>query len=77
MAAEEKKKEVPAAQPVKVEVAAQVPAPASAKAAKYIVVQQFHDIKDFNKIHKVGDNVSSMDEQRLKELVEGGLVDKQ
>lgn len=40
------------------------------------VLQEFRDITNFNKIHKVGDDVSGMDKNRLKELQGAGLVSK-
>lgn len=43
----------------------------------YKVAQEFRDIADFSKVHAVGDDVSDMEESRLKELVEGGLVTKE
>ena len=38
------------------------------------VIKEFRDVKDFNKIYKVGDNVE-FDESRLKKLIELGLVE--
>lgn len=47
------------------------------KTGKYTVASEFRDISDFNKVHKVGSDVSHFDEARLKSLVESGLVNKE
>lgn len=41
-----------------------------------VVLQEFRDITNFNKIHKVGDDVSDMAPKRLAELQGAGLVSK-
>jgi hypothetical protein len=46
------------------------------KAAKYVVVSEFRDISDFSQIHNTGTDVSYFDRERLKKLVEIGLVKK-
>ncbi len=42
----------------------------------YEVVQEFRDIVDFSKVHKVGDDASGFEPGRLAELVKSGLVTK-
>ncbi len=69
MAAENKNKAAEAEAPVNSGVE-------PAKKGKYVVAQEFRDIVDFSQVHKVGDDVSSMDASRLAKLVQGGLVEK-
>ena len=40
----------------------------------YVVLQEFHDIVDFSKVHKVGDSANKFDPERLDELIEMNLV---
>lgn len=40
----------------------------------YIVTKEFRDKDDFDKIHKVGADVSDLDEDRLAHLVSIGFV---
>lgn len=44
------------------------------KKAKYIVVSPFRSVLNFNVEHKEGEDVSGFDEQRLKDLINLGLV---
>lgn len=46
------------------------------KAKKFIVASEFRDVSNFDKVHKVGDDVSSFDKARLDSLVNRGLVKK-
>ncbi len=41
---------------------------------KKVVLQEFRDVVDFSKVHKVGDDASGFTKERLAELVEAGLV---
>lgn len=41
----------------------------------FIVVSPFRDRDDFNKEHKVGDDVSDLDQDRLEDLISKGLVE--
>ncbi|MCZ4244974.1 hypothetical protein [Pedobacter punctiformis] len=43
---------------------------------KYLVVQEFRDKDNFNLHYNEGENVSHFPDDRLKELVEKGLVEK-
>jgi hypothetical protein len=47
----------------------------STKGKSHIVKQPFRDIKNFDKIHSVGSNVSHFDAKRLEGLVKNGLVE--
>jgi hypothetical protein len=40
----------------------------------YIVVAEFRDLYNFNLIHKVGEDVSYFNQERLNGLVETGVV---
>lgn len=42
----------------------------------HTVKVEFRDIKDFNKVYSVGDDVSHLEEGRLKTLTELGYVTK-
>jgi hypothetical protein len=46
------------------------------KAAKYEVISDFRDINDFSVTHYPGSDVSHFDKERLKNLVDLGLVKK-
>lgn len=46
------------------------------KAKKFIVASEFRDVSNFDKVHKVGDDVSLFDKARLDSLVNRGLVKK-
>lgn len=47
-----------------------------AKASKYEVVSDFRDINDFSTTHYTGSDVSHFDKDRLKKLIDLGLVKK-
>jgi hypothetical protein len=67
----------PAKPAVTAPVQPKTPAAAS-KATKttYVVKSQFRDIGDFSLVHNEGTDVSHFDSERLKNLVELGLVVK-
>lgn len=48
----------------------------STKKGKFIVKSEFRDISNFNKMNKVGDDVSHFHPERLQTLVDVGLVEK-
>jgi hypothetical protein len=51
-------------------------AAAEEKGKAHIVANEFRDIADFSKVYKVGDDVSHFAAERLKGLVEKGLVEQ-
>lgn len=46
------------------------------KPKEYIVKSEFRSIHDFDQIHEVGDDVSDFEPERLKKLLELGLIEK-
>ncbi|MVM35267.1 hypothetical protein GO755_34920 [Spirosoma sp. HMF4905] len=46
-----------------------------AKKPTHVVIKEFHDIDNFDKVHEVGDDVSHFDKERLDKLVENGHVE--
>ncbi len=54
--------------------AVQAEAPKKQKSSSYEIVQQFHDVADFDKVFEVGDDFSHSNEARVKELIEAGLI---
>jgi hypothetical protein len=51
-------------------------ASAKKKKGSYIVVKEFRDARSFSKVHAVGSDVSSFDQERLDRLVSRGIVEK-
>ncbi|WP_231489909.1 hypothetical protein [Pedobacter sp. Leaf170] len=52
------------------------PAPEKPEANVFTVIKEFRDISNFDKIHKVGADVSDFDTERLAALVANGHVEK-
>jgi hypothetical protein len=46
------------------------------KVVGYIVVSHFRDINDFNKVYEPGDDIADLPEDRIRTLLDRGLIEE-